>query len=512
MDKKIKRQLELAGIKPLVENRINKLSNIDVIKKASDGKIYAIIRENRKYYIKTTNKTENLIESDFDYIGGVANKPKHSYGSFSDATKAMNFMFEQINENIGGDNINILKSDVELLDETKYVLKSKNKPKPEPQQNMGPQGDMGIDFGDMETVGDDDLDFGDVGGEEELDFSDDEDLDMDDEEDPIKGIQKTTGQLGQKLRDVEDLSSDMQKWVAKSVLSALDLDNMDNNDKKDLIKTIKKKPEGEEVEVESDVEMEESYDSYMEDDTKDPNIVTKEDLFGIGENYDSYMEDETGSDCEYCLGAGCSICGNGENLDPKKIGSEYGNYMEDEDLSTGRGGEKYDRDELLFDDMFRESKKQRKTITEDHFNDKMTTKEQLKSYLKTEKMVEEDGFTLEWCHEEETENGTVVFLNIKDSGEEVMKIRIEPNGDVDMGYDDLDEGVDNLEIDDEILTLKNKEMNKPAPTKEPGIKEPGTKEPTKPSRRPFTPPPNITPGEEPKPKAKGGDDLDIEFE
>ena len=36
-----------------------------------------------------------------------------------------------------------------------------------------------------------------------------------------------TGKLGQKIRDTEDLSSDIMKWVAKSVLSALDLDQMD---------------------------------------------------------------------------------------------------------------------------------------------------------------------------------------------------------------------------------------------------------------------------------------------
>ena len=65
----------------------------------------------------------------------------------------------------------------------------------------------------------------------------------------------------------------MQKWVAKSVLSALDLDNMDSEDKKDIIKTIKKKPEEppkddvesseEEFDFGGEKEMEESYDNYM---------------------------------------------------------------------------------------------------------------------------------------------------------------------------------------------------------------------------------------------------------
>ena len=127
-----------------------------------------------------------------------------------------------------------------------------------------------------------------LGGEEEGDteetdveeFGDegDEDLELEDSDDEIKDIQSTTGKLGQQLRDVEDISSDMQKWVAKSVLSALDLDTMDSEDKKDIIKTIKKKEE-EPTEEESgeedfdfggeEEEMEESYDNYMGGDYDD---------------------------------------------------------------------------------------------------------------------------------------------------------------------------------------------------------------------------------------------------
>ena len=68
----------------------------------------------------------------------------------------------------------------------------------------------------------------------------------------------------------------MQKWVAKSVLSALDLDTMDSEDKKDIIRTVKKKSKEEEPEeTESSEEefdfeeMEESYDNHMGDDYED---------------------------------------------------------------------------------------------------------------------------------------------------------------------------------------------------------------------------------------------------
>ena len=108
--------------------------------------------------------------------------------------------------------------------------------------------------------------------------------------------------MGQQLRDVEDISSDMQKWVAKSVLSALDLDTMDTEDKKDIIKTIKKKsdePAEEEVESSEEEfdfeEMEESYDNYMDDDMDGMNEIDWENgmaEYGVSE-YDSHMSEKS---------------------------------------------------------------------------------------------------------------------------------------------------------------------------------------------------------------------------
>ena len=65
-DKKLQRLLKLADIKPITENK-KELSSIENIKKAANGKTYAIVRENRKYYIKVTDKTENITESDFNH-------------------------------------------------------------------------------------------------------------------------------------------------------------------------------------------------------------------------------------------------------------------------------------------------------------------------------------------------------------------------------------------------------------------------------------------------------------
>lgn len=324
--------LRLADMKPITENT-NTLSSIETIKKAANGKTYAIVRENRKWFVKVTDKVKDLNESDFDYIGGIRNKPKYSYNSFGEASRNMNFIFEEVNRLNGGNSVNILESDEELLDEKKYILKQKKStPAPEPKLDFGSDEKGGGDFDfEDEGGGDDSFDFGDegddalgdfdLGDDDDEDFDLEDDEDLDDEGDPIKDIQKTTGELGQQLRDVEDLSSDMQKWVAKSVISALDLDNMDNSDKKDIIKAVKKKSKDDDADFEDDDtdfedtdfgfddEMSEDYDSYMDDEDMplsdvdmpirdkaylniDPNVLTAEDLYGPNDGYDSYMGDE----------------------------------------------------------------------------------------------------------------------------------------------------------------------------------------------------------------------------
>jgi hypothetical protein len=300
----------------------------------------------------------------------------------------------------------------------------------------------------------------------------------------------------------------------------------------------------------------------------------------IGDDYDSYMEDE--GMCGHCHGTGCSHCaGLGYvddiemsdidmpiqdkaylNMDIDTLSGNYDSYMEDEDLDTPRGGEKYDRDELLFDDymseeevygsiedelglppatpemdetdyentnMMGESKKGNRTINEDHFNDRMNTEEQLQAYLDVEDMASQYGYTVGWCHEEESEDieEMTVYLDIKDGDDKILKVRINSIGDIEMGKMEgknfVGEPVDNLtdfdEVLDEDLTEENMNdmtMKNPAPAKDPKTKpaptKPDTDKPSKPSRRPFTPPPHITPGEEPRPKAGTEDELDIKFE
>jgi hypothetical protein len=288
--KQLEKMLRLADIKKKPMNEGVKNSSFELIKSVADGNTYAIVRENRTYFLMKTETKSRLTENDFDYIGGLSNRTKNSFRAYDDAVSRLNLMFNDINRTHGiTESVNMVDFDYVLnengeyqsLNEKKFILKQP-KPKvktPEPEMDFDTpetSGEEDFDFGgdDKGGTSDDEFDFGGEEGEtengEDFDFgggetdteTDGEDFDFggegdgdgvesefdteegsdfgDGEEsgDTIKDIQRTTGKLGQQLRDTEDLSSDIQKWVAKSVISALKLDKIDDNDKDDIINSI----------------------------------------------------------------------------------------------------------------------------------------------------------------------------------------------------------------------------------------------------------------------------------
>ena len=153
----LNKMLDLSNINPTKESDV--LSSFDLIKESVNGNTYAIIRENKKYYIKETKTTKDLKESDFDYIGGVANKAKNNFKSFSEAAKHLNLMFEEINNHFDVSNVNILESD--SLNEKKYVLKlDKKKSKKQEPKIEEPKSEDEFDFGDdVENTEEESFDF-----------------------------------------------------------------------------------------------------------------------------------------------------------------------------------------------------------------------------------------------------------------------------------------------------------------------------------------------------------------
>lgn len=78
-----------------------------------DGKIYAIIREGSKYYIKSANKGSELVAESFNYIGGFMNRKNNEFSSYNQASKNLELKIRSINESYG------LNKSVELLNPDK---------------------------------------------------------------------------------------------------------------------------------------------------------------------------------------------------------------------------------------------------------------------------------------------------------------------------------------------------------------------------------------------------------
>ncbi len=212
-DEKLKRILELTYYKNGSNN--TQTTKADYISESTTG-IYGIVKEKDGYYVK-----KGLNESSLDYIGGMFMKNKNRFSSYAEALKRLS----------------LLKGQEEILnEETKYVLKvnkpaSSNEaavpapaPAPAPAPEAAPMDampPMDAPAPEMPT-GDDEM--GDeTGGAPESG------------EDKLKVVQKLTGRLGQKLRDIQDdMESDDIKYIINSVLSAVNLDKLDLEDKEEI--------------------------------------------------------------------------------------------------------------------------------------------------------------------------------------------------------------------------------------------------------------------------------------
>jgi hypothetical protein len=93
----LNRTKELMGIKPINES-VNDRYDIELTKIGPDNKAYAIVRENHEYFIKVSDRTENLIAEDFKYIGGLKNKKSEAYPTYAKAIKQLNLKFISLNE------------------------------------------------------------------------------------------------------------------------------------------------------------------------------------------------------------------------------------------------------------------------------------------------------------------------------------------------------------------------------------------------------------------------------
>ena len=291
---KIKRIMEIARYGETTKNTELHTSTNSFSKRAADGVLYAIVHEKDGYYVKS-----GINESELDYVNGLANKRKNRYRSYSAALKRVNLMLKPINEqhNDGrGDSM------YEQADEEKVVIKTKQAPAPPaappaaptsvppaPPAPPAPGGPVDIPTGEEDFSDDGDMDI-DVDVEDgdmdvDVDMEGGESFDDLERTPTVKSIQKLTGKLGQKMREYEDeMDSDMIKYVLNSVISAVDLEELDDEDRDDIVSRLEPELEDEygmedefdvdaEVDVDMEDDMDDAYDDMgMDDDLEDPTM------------------------------------------------------------------------------------------------------------------------------------------------------------------------------------------------------------------------------------------------
>lgn len=236
---KLARIMEIARYGETPKSEINETSTKEYSRTLADGYTYAIVKEKSGYIIK-----KGINESELDYIEPMKNRKYHK--SYSQAMKKINLVAGELNRlHENNEGLSLFGED------KKFVLKTPE-PAVEPTPDVEPMDtetttDLDVDLTSDETPmgGEMDLDItaddeaeGDIDTDVNLDLGGDEMPSADDEEMSFKSIEKLTGKLGQKLRKMdqaEGLSSDNMKYVINSILSALDLNNLDEADREDIL-------------------------------------------------------------------------------------------------------------------------------------------------------------------------------------------------------------------------------------------------------------------------------------
>jgi cell division protein ZapA (FtsZ GTPase activity inhibitor) len=252
---KIARIMEIARYGETPREEINENQTLNYTRVLADGSTYGIVKEKQGYIIK-----KGINESSLDYSEPMKNRKY--YSSYSQALKKLNLIAGELNR------LNENEVGTEMFGEQKKILKLPKQAAPapapveEPPMPEPPAPDMSAspeapapDMGDempMDDMGMEEPAMDDMGGEE-MDVNVDVEA-GDDEVPTFKTIQKLTGKLGQKIRtfsENEEMTSEDVKYVLNSILSALDLSKLTEEDIEDIMSKI----EGEEEESNYDMDV-----------------------------------------------------------------------------------------------------------------------------------------------------------------------------------------------------------------------------------------------------------------
>jgi len=290
---KLKRIMEIARYKESSVSNLSETSTKEFSINLSDGLDYQIVKEKQGYIIKKT-----ISESQTDYIEPMKNRKYLS--SYSQALKKLNLMAKELNR------VNENEEGISMFGEQKkFVLKTPKPAEPEmappappveppavPELELPPSPESEAPMPDMAPDAD-------AMGDEGMDMAPDADAMGDEgmgapsgEEVTFKMIQKLTGKLTQKIREYEGdkgLTSENIKYVINMVLSSLDLANLSEEDKEDVLSKF-----------ESDEDM--GDDNMNSEAPEDEDITSDTEVEDIQSSMDVPVESEM-EESDYSVGA-----------------------------------------------------------------------------------------------------------------------------------------------------------------------------------------------------------------
>jgi hypothetical protein len=98
-EEQLSRMEFLMGYRTPVNEGVSR--NIEYHTVGADGKVYGILREGSKYYIKTTEQGKQNLAESYDYINGFINRSENAYKSYNEASKQLELKLISINEAYG---------------------------------------------------------------------------------------------------------------------------------------------------------------------------------------------------------------------------------------------------------------------------------------------------------------------------------------------------------------------------------------------------------------------------
>ena len=80
------------------ESKKSVYDSVEYQREGADGKLYGIVREGTKIYIKVSDKTKGALKEDFNYIGGFRNRKDNEYTSYANALKQFDLKMVSLKE------------------------------------------------------------------------------------------------------------------------------------------------------------------------------------------------------------------------------------------------------------------------------------------------------------------------------------------------------------------------------------------------------------------------------